>query len=169
MRYQPIHHHKTIVILQEITPQDRKGSRKQCNYMYWLLGSMEHMPKVSTIWAYGKAGNGNGNGNGKLKWRNSCMIVSNHWTGLTNLQTPSFRTKLNVLIQPITCSWAWSGILPRVSRGQRSCAYLVSCNEKIRRALTTHFEQKPIPSLDWSHLPLWSHHSQSLPVVVAIH
>jgi len=61
---------------------------------------MEHMPKVSTIWAYGKAGNGNGNGNGngdgngngngKLKWRNSCMIVSNHWTGLAQFANSIF-------------------------------------------------------------------------------
>ena len=65
---------------------------------------------------------------------NSCTVVD--WTH----PNPSFSVgqKLNVLIQPITCSWAWSGILPGVSRGQRSCAYLISCNEKIRRALTRH-------------------------------
>ena len=67
--------------------------------------------------------------------RNSCMVVSNHWTGLT--QTTSFGVgqKLNIFIQPINCSRAWSGIFPRVSGGQRSRAYLISCNEKIRRAL----------------------------------
>jgi len=44
------------------------------------------MFKVKYNWAYGKAGNeyGNGNRNGKLKW-NSCMVVFNHWTGLTQL------------------------------------------------------------------------------------
>ena len=98
----------------------------------------------SLLRAYGKAGNGNGNGNGKLKW-NSCMVVSNHWTGLTQTTSFSVGQKLNVLIQFITCSWAWSGIFPWVSRGQRSSAYLISCNEKEHI-----FGTEPIPSLDWS-------------------
>jgi len=59
---------------------------------------------------------------------NSCTVVSNHWTELTQTPTFSVGQKLNLLIQPITCSWAWSGILPRVSRGQRSHASLISCD-----------------------------------------
>ena len=94
----------------------------------------------STTRAYGKAarngnGNGNRNGNGMENCENSCTVVSN--TGLDSSKLPVYvGQKLNMLIQPITCSWAWSGILPRVSRGQRSRAYLISCNEKLRRALT---------------------------------
>jgi len=91
-------------------------------------------------WAYGKEAR-NGNGNGMDNWNgNSCMVVSNHWTGLT--QTTSFGVgqKLNIFIQPINCSRAWSGIFPRVSGGQR---YLISCNEKIRRALILSRNQFP--------------------------
>jgi len=53
------------------------------------------------------------------------MVVSNHWTGLTQTTSFSVGQKLNLLIQPINCSWASSSTFPRVSRGQRSRAYSI--------------------------------------------
>jgi len=35
---------------------------------------------------------------------NSCTVVSNRWTGLTQIPTFSVGQKLNMIIQPITCS-----------------------------------------------------------------
>jgi len=51
------------------------------------------------------------------------MVVSNYWTRLTQTTSFSVGQKLNMLIQPIT-SWAWPGLFPPVSRGQRSHTYL---------------------------------------------
>jgi len=79
---------------------------------------------------------------------NSCMVVSNHWTGLTQTTSFSVGQKLNVLTQSINCSQTWSGILPRVSRGQKSHAYVITCNEKIRRALILNRNQFPALSLN---------------------
>ena len=62
---------------------------------------------------------------------NSCTVVSNHWTSVG----------LNALMHPIGYFWAWSGIFPQVSRGQRSHAYLISCNKIDWKS--TYFEQKP--------------------------
>jgi len=50
----------------------------------------------------------------KQKWKTemeTCTVVSNHWTGFGLSQTTSFGVgqKLNMLIQPINCSWAGSG------------------------------------------------------------
>ena len=46
-------------------------------------------------------------------------------TGLTLTTFLSVGQEANMLIHPITWSLVKSGIIPRVSRGQRSCAYLV--------------------------------------------
>ena len=66
---------------------------------------------------------------------NSCTVVSNHWIGFTQTTSFSVGQKLNMLIQPITCSWALSGIFPWVSIGQKSCVYLISCNERLEEHL----------------------------------
>ena len=72
------------------------------------------------------------------------MVRSNYWTGLT--QTTSF--SVPEAIHAYSVHYLLLSLvrhLSLISRGHRSRAYLINCNEKSRRA--TSFEQKPTPSL----------------------
>ena len=69
------------------------------------------------------------------------------WTGLTQksvkclfqCRTEAKHTYLFIKVACIACFRVFS----RVGRGQRSCAYLMSFNEKIRRAFTADIELQP--------------------------
>ena len=71
-------------------------------------------------------------------------LYSLDWTGLTQKSVFQCRTeaKHTYLFTKVACI-ACFRVFPLVGRGQRSRAYLMSFNEKIRRALIYHRHRTP--------------------------
>jgi len=82
------------------------------------------------------------------------MLVSSHWTGLTQYTSFSVGMDFHGVGQKLNSAYylllSPADIFPRVSRGQRSRAHLRSCNQKI--ITPTYFGQKPTPSLGLKHI-----------------